>query len=390
MKVEFMYKYFMITPVSHLPVANEEGRMEGLLAKKKLMMEMADLTSADREYDKIPAEFMDRDLSEDIINYFNKQRLIPVLDLFAEKKEFWDKPRFLAEYTRFSEVKPEVASVVEDASTVEKASSAIQWYMELILQNFPDALFATDLDGNSIFYNEKFAIAVLAKPIFRNSILFAERYLRDMNRDLFASFLKDHDFEDATVIQTYFKNINMILRVITLKNKNKMAGFLYHFIETDYNLMSESGKSFPSVVDAYNAAFPLEKILADVEKSYIINTLQDNASNISHTADKLGIPRTTLQNRLRQLNIKVENNTPVPRKRINKRKRENKSPKVEISVVKKEKNKKSPVGKKNKVKKVETKIKDKGKNKLQPRKGNKSIIMPNQPKKAAKKVKKSK
>ena len=362
MKIEAIYRYFMMSPVSHLPVVGEDGNLKGLLSKKKLMLEMSDLAIADRDFEQIPKDFLDKEMSEELLQYFQKHKLIPVLSIHAEKKESWDKPRFLAEYSRFTE--KEVPLPQEEPRQQEKNSAAIQWYMELVLQGFPDAMFATDIDGNSVFYNEPFENTVLVHPLFRNSIQFAERYLRDMNRDLVGKYLQQHELEDLGVLQTYFKNINMVLRIITLKNNNKLAGYLYHFIKSEKRNLEENGKMFPSVADAYSSALPLEKILEQVEKTYIEYSLKDNENNISHSAEKLGIPRTTLQNRMKFLKIRVESEIPIPRKRssrktpvVAKKDRKNKA----IGAKKTSKKSISPAAKKTVEKKLNIKSKKKTK-----------------------------
>ena len=45
MKIESIYKHFMVTPVSHLPVVDENSDIVGLISKEKVLMEMADVAS---------------------------------------------------------------------------------------------------------------------------------------------------------------------------------------------------------------------------------------------------------------------------------------------------------------------------------------------------------
>ena len=328
-----MYKYFMMTPVSHLPVVDDNGKLVGLLSRQKLKTEMSDLAFSDRDFDEIPRDFLDFELSENIVNYFSRHRQIPVLSLSADNADFWDKPRFLAEFSRLNDSaeKPEKK---EEISAPDLKDSHIRWYMELVLQNFPDALLATDLDGNSIFYNDNFIQKIVSHKQFRGSISFAERYLRDLNRELFARYLKAHDLElkDDRVIKTWLVNIGVYLRVITLKSESgKVAGFLYHFAERE-SVLGQTGRTFPDVEEAYGNHLPLDLIKDEVEKSYIQYTIEDSAGNISHTAEKLNLPRSTLQNRMKQLGIRFETEEPVPRKR---EKKEEKSVSAKKAPVKK-------------------------------------------------------
>ncbi|MCE9500617.1 MAG: transcriptional regulator [Leptospira sp.] len=323
MKVESLYKFFLITPVSHLPVIDETNTVAGLLSKEKILMEMADLSQSGREYERIPVHLFDDTLTENLLSYFQGSRLIPVINTSAEKKDNWDKPRFLAEFSKLS--KPVEKPVISKGDQETESKAKIVWFMELMLENFPDALYATDVDGNTIFYNEKFENSVLTRSLFRNSIAFAERYLRDTNRELFANYLKmnemDSDLKEtrAPVLQTYLKNLDLILRIITLKKDEKITGFLYQFIlpSNKLSIMDNSGMTFPSIEEAFHNKIPLETILAETESHYIYYSLKRTQENISHAANELGIPRSTLQNRMRQLSVnkrfRRDVSKPIPR-----------------------------------------------------------------------------
>lgn len=311
MKIETIYKHFLITPIQQIPVVNREtSELIGLLSKEKILLEMSDLSLSGKTYDSIPSHLIDNSFHENLIAYFQSNRLIPVLSELGEKIGEWDKPRFLAEFSK--SIKKEDPKEKHIEKKQEKSQeNQIQWFISLILENFPDPLFATDVEGNSIFYNEKFEKEILTKPSFRNSIVFAERFLRDLNRDLFANFLKSNNFENKSggesnpFLQTYVKQVDRILRVITLEAKEKTVGFLYQFILPGNKLsfMGDAGMSFPSIEEAFHNKLPLEVVLNETEGHYIYYNLKSNQDNISHTAKALGIPRSTLQNRIRQLNI---------------------------------------------------------------------------------------
>jgi len=61
MKIESYYKFFLMTPVSHLPVVGEDGTAIGLLSRDKISREMADLDSTGIEYESIPEHLMSFD-----------------------------------------------------------------------------------------------------------------------------------------------------------------------------------------------------------------------------------------------------------------------------------------------------------------------------------------
>ncbi|TGL64255.1 PAS domain-containing protein [Leptospira sarikeiensis] len=328
MRIEVLYKFFLYSPTSHLPVWEEGPGLLGLLPKERVLMELADLSASEREFSRIPEEFLIREIPESLLSFFQKQRTIPVLNPLGEKLEDWDKPRFLAELSRSSWMakEPEKPKATPQKTEEEKAKQS-QWFMEVLLQNFPDGLLATDLDGHTVFYNETFEQEILVKKWFRDSILQAEKLLKEMSKELLGNYLKTHELrleEGKLSVQTYLPDLDSIVRVSVLKQKGKPLGYLYHFSPASAKLNSQDGEGmeFPSVTEAFNQKLPLETILKEVEGSYIYHTLKRNQENVSHAALDLGVPRTTLQNRIKFLDLtskfKLNKDQPIPRKKTGK------------------------------------------------------------------------
>ncbi|EMJ97069.1 CBS domain-containing protein [Leptospira alstonii] len=324
MKIEAIYKYFLLTPTTHLPVVDESGELIGLLSRKLIQMEMADLSSSEREYSQLPESFLETTMPESFFQYFQRQKSIPVLFKTGEKKEEWDKVQLLAGLSKLAVAqKPPVSSSSEKKQEQELSSRF--WFMELILQNFPDGLLATDLEGNSVFYNETFEQNILPKKYFRDSILQAERLLKEMSKNLLADYLKSNELRlDGNLpfsLQTYRTELECNVRIIVLKQDSKIAGYLYHFVTPRAVLgrQDESGLEFPSVQDAFFQKLPLETMLKEIESAFIFHSLKANQDNISHTALQLGVPRTTLQNRIKFLDLQnryaLSKENPIPRKK---------------------------------------------------------------------------
>jgi transcriptional regulator with PAS, ATPase and Fis domain len=321
MKIESIYKHFLVTQTSHLPIINEEGEVLGLVSKQKLMMEMADVSLSGVEYEVIPETFLDNEITESILFYFTHHSTIPVLNQKAQKVDIWDKPRFLAEFSRIKTIPKETVKESQKPKEEMNASkTAIFQFMSSILSNFPDALFATDKEGVTTFYNEKFETSILTKSMFRDSISIAEKYFKELNQDLFGNYLKNHDIKkNFPVLLAFVKNLNSMVRIITLKEGELVTGFLYQFMESSsiVNKMNEKGYVFPDIEEAFAMNYPLEALLNDVESRYIYYRLLQNEDNISHTADILKIPRSTLQNKIKQLKIyqrfAEKKNSPIPR-----------------------------------------------------------------------------
>jgi PAS domain-containing protein len=255
-----------MTPVSHFPVLGEDGVSIGLLSRDKISREMADLDSSGIEYEIIPEHLLSYEITDSIIKYFQNHRTIPVLNVYAQRVDTWEKPRFLAECSdllnKKSSEKPPIIQDKNEPQTSESANKMLIYkYSELILQNFPDALFSTDKDGNTTFYNEKFEKQVLAKHIFRDSITLAEKYFKELNRDLISEYLKSVELEESSntqfpVLQAYVKNIDFTVRIVTLKGDDKVLGFLYHLSEpTKNDIISEQivpkSSDFISIEEAF-------------------------------------------------------------------------------------------------------------------------------------------
>ncbi|TGM03150.1 helix-turn-helix domain-containing protein [Leptospira jelokensis] len=331
MKFESLYRHFLLTRATQIPVIGEKGELVGLLSKERVHRELSDLGKEREDLDQIPIEILETELSESLVSYFKESSLIPVIGIDGEKKDNWDKPRFLAAFTKLESKQirdPKLETIESKLEKKKENLDSVQWFMELILSHFPDGLIATDVTGGTIFYNESFEKDILTKPLFDDSIETAEKFLHNLNREVLATYLKDHDLSlgkeaDTSVLTTMLPDLQSQVRIITLKKEKKVVGFLYHFTSSVSGI--GTGKSdFPDLDLAFHSKLPLETVLAEMEAHYIHKSLQRNSQNISHAASELGIPRTTLQNRIRFLNLseRFQNHKKeklvIPRKRSEK------------------------------------------------------------------------
>lgn len=362
MKTESLFKNFMLVQVSHLPIVGEEGILLGFLSKEKLQIEMADLSRESLEFEKIPDEFIEYDLPDSLLVFFHYQSKIPVISIFGKRHELWDKAKLLAEYSRsishqeneskdrnsseennpfFESEKINIPNRTKDPTSSTPRSSItggeevltpakkdpVSWLMKLILESFADPLLSTDINGNAVFFNDRFESEILAHNSFRNSVSFAERYFRDLNKDVFAAFLKANEMDmnltqdNGRVLQTILSKIGYLVRIVTLSHEEKVVGYLYHFTELKAKMGNEGDSpfSFPSLDEAFANKIPLDIVLRETESFYIYQSLIRNHNNVSHTAMELEIPRSTLQNRMKQLDLEKKFSTgekaPIPRKR---------------------------------------------------------------------------
>ncbi|EOQ95146.1 transcriptional regulator, Fis family [Leptospira wolbachii serovar Codice str. CDC] len=305
----------------------------GLLSKDRVHRELSDLGREREDLDEIPLEILETELHENLLLFFKESTQIPVIGLDGEKKDNWDKPRFLAAFTKLDSSHIRDPKLEEIESKLEKKrenADSVQWFMELILSHFPDGLIATDVTGSTVFYNETFENDILTKPLFRDSLQLAEKYLHNLNKEVLASYLKDHDMSlgkdaDTNVLYANVTELRVTLRIVTLKKEKKVFGFLYHFSPSSFANPAENGQSeFPNLDEAFRSKLPLESVLEEMEAHYIHKSLGRNSNNISHTATELGVPRTTLQNRIRFLKLserfrnETKVKTVIPRKRSEK------------------------------------------------------------------------
>ncbi|XDD55166.1 helix-turn-helix domain-containing protein [Leptospira sp. WS4.C2] len=333
MKFESLYRHFLLTRATHLPVISEEGELLGLLSKDRVHRELSDLGREREDLDEIPLDILETELHENLILYFKESAQIPVIGLNGEKKDNWDKPRFLAAFTKLDALQIRDPKLEEIESKLEKKkenADSVQWFMELILSHFPDGLLATDVTGSTVFYNETFEKEILTKSLFRDSLQLAEKFLHNLNREVLAAYLKDHDMSlgkdaDTSVLYTNITELRVTLRIVTLKKEKKVFGFLYHFSPSSFANPTGNGQSeFPNLEEAFHSKLPLESVLEEMEAHYIHKSLKRNSNNISHTATELGVPRTTLQNRIRFLKLserfrnETKVKTVIPRKRSEK------------------------------------------------------------------------
>lgn len=307
MKIESIYKHFLLTPVSHLPVVDENGKLIGLLSKEKIAHEMADLESEGINYDFIPEIFYDYTLNEKLLLYFNSYKTIPLLNQEAQRIASWDKSQFLTEVAKLKKPEPQKEEPLIPKSELD-SKLIIYQFMELILKSFPDPLFATDREGKTTFYNEKFETDVLSKEYFQDAIANAEKYFRELSRDLISEYIRTHEVSgeklELPCLQIYLPTIQMFVRLTTLKASAKVIGYMYHFLNPHLGFPNEKGeKSFPILEELYAMNTSLQDMLKIVESAYILRAYKQNNENISHTANHLKIPRSTLQNRIKFLNI---------------------------------------------------------------------------------------
>lgn len=287
--------------------------LSGFLSRSRLDRLMADLDRAKLEYDHIPDDLLVRDyVPEGALKISGHH--VPVFDANGQQLANWDEPQLLKAVADFRErlksagnephfekhTRPglDTQAVPEKAPPVQDRADAARWLGELLLAALPYALFATDLQGNTLFYNERFAERILAKGPLKNSIRLAESYFTELTRTLLArSFERDPMRELRDQLSAYSTELGLRIRVLNLEDDGRIHGYLYLFHDTG------ESELFHELEDRNAQGQGLEAILEDVEGQFIHLMLSKHGQNVSHTAKALKIKRSTLQNKIKRLDI---------------------------------------------------------------------------------------
>lgn len=321
-----LLKIFYKNPLSYIPLLDfnqkEEGYIVGFLSRSKVLQHSADKSKLEEKFPQIPDSFIDKKIQPMFIYEFFQKAPIPVYNLFAKYIENWEKET-LNEYLKnflYAEfynltTKPEQAidTKVQNYYTIES-----------ILTSIPFPLFAISRNGISIFYNQLFIDNILEKGPFKKTLGLAEAYFKEVIERAIAENIKKN--LDTDIIFINIQEIEKQILISTLLSENEVTGYLIIFL--NYSLLEKKeGQIFKpliSIVDNYlKQNLTYEDIIEIIEIEIIKEFLKKNSNIISSTAENLKINRTTLQNKIKRLNIYSQLEKPKPEKK-NTRKKPNK------------------------------------------------------------------
>ncbi len=169
------------------------------------------------------------------------------------------------------------------------------WLGQAILATLPWPMFAVNLQGKSLFYNEVFAEKIIRHKKIRNSLLQAEAYLQQIHQDLVLRQLEKKDGPQKDGI-TYLPDLNSYMYILDLTTESgQKYGYLYFFLfEKEISIDQAFARSTSS-------SFNLTKIINNLERNLIDVALRNNQNNISQTARNLSLRRSTLQHKMKNL-----------------------------------------------------------------------------------------
>ncbi|MBW7858523.1 MAG: hypothetical protein H3C43_09595, partial [Leptonema sp. (in: Bacteria)] len=170
------------------------------------------------------------------------------------------------------------------------------WLSQLILSSIPQPLLATDLNGSTLFYNENFVDRILERGPFKNTLAIAEKYFLEVNRNALAQTysMGPHPTDLLFITLT---ELHLTVQIATLEMDRVIIGYLYIFHDPEVAGLPHE------IMSRLEAGLDLDSIMQDLESGIIASMLRRTGQNVSHAAKALRINRSTLQNKIRRLDV---------------------------------------------------------------------------------------
>lgn len=282
-----------------------EWKILGWITRDLLDPWMSDLSRSQQEYTKIPIELMSSSIPRILRENLGQIEQIPVLDIQGVQVANYSREDvlYLLRTTIEQEPKtrtgnrtendipitPEAGDLAPNNSPDQKARMS-----SLILGSVPVPMYAADLEGNTLFYNREFEKNILSLKKLSDSIRVAERYFRELSIQILTNTYASTDKE---AFRLFDVSLDCEIQMCNLVQEGRITGYLF--------ILEKPGKSDLTHVwrKRLQENGDLESLMDDIESRLIYESLNDNKNNISHTAKSLGLKRSTLQTKIKRLNI---------------------------------------------------------------------------------------
>ena len=166
----------------------------------------------------------------------------------------------------------------------------------LVLEHIPRALYALNEKGKTFFYNDHFENIFTLSMNCDVDIKFIETSLADPEKNSFF-----HSKDETRDIQFYNKDMKFYYEKAPLISNGKTIGYL---IFCDKNPNKISTPTYPGI-GMENLS--LKEKLSSIERSIIVETIQESAENLSDASVKLKITKKLLTNKMEKLGIDINN-----------------------------------------------------------------------------------
>ncbi len=287
---------------------NEQAKLIGFLSRKSLSLWAADIKRLNREYKRIPPELLNNSLSStELLQALPANEAIPVLDNRGLKVALWDEDQFIEALGKFSKNSKKTSKKTSSKTLSSKKAipqenrqlaDNSRWLAGLLIGSIPWPLYACDINGRVLFFNELFEKKILSKTKAKNSLRYMEDYLIELVQKLLAKSFTDYPENQSDLdLSTHDSSLGHSIRIISIKERESVYSYFFIFQE-------ENDPTFTSEINRrLSSGKALKGIINEIEGRTIFSALKRNGDNISHTAKALKIKRSTLQNKINYLNI---------------------------------------------------------------------------------------
>lgn len=278
-----------------------QGLLIGFIYRSDIDRSGADLERLQQEHSRIPEWLLRTDVAEDVLAVLVEKAPVPVLDLQGRETERWNRSDLYRRIAEFEEIVREASATNAGAGTPSPAPQVERetegdWLSRLVLGCIPHPLLATDLDGHTLFYNENFIKRILERGPFKNTLALAESYFTEVNRNALARTYSAGP-HPVDLLFVSLPDLHLTLEIATLERDRSVMGYLYLFHDPEVAGLPHE------ITSRLEAGMDLDSIMEDMEAGIIASMLRRTGQNVSHAAKALGVNRSTLQNKIRRLDL---------------------------------------------------------------------------------------
>lgn len=298
LRLSHLLQQFYRHAVPCLPVVEAEGdRFLGFILRAEIDRRASDLERLQEEFTRIPSALLHAQIGDEALHALGEKSPVPVLDELGREHTRWPKSELYRRMAALEEEQREqpVQSGSLSAEVVS-AQSEGDWLSQLILASLPHPLLATDLNGQTLFYNETFVSRILERGPFKNTLALAERYFLEVNRNALARTYSTGP-HPVDLLFVSLTELHLTVEIATLEHDRVIMGYLYIFHDPEVAGLPHE------IMSRLEAGQDLDSIMEDLEAGIIASMLRRTGQNVSHAAKALGVNRSTLQNKIRRLDV---------------------------------------------------------------------------------------
>jgi transcriptional regulator with PAS, ATPase and Fis domain len=280
---EDIVRLFYSRNVPIIPVVSKRGILIGILKKEDVVAELSDIDRvAKMKVDEFVTRLAAKLPLDELLPYGQIKEFI-VINIFGEEQGRWSRLQLFTA----SETPERAAAAAEREAGQQKEEQVLEWMIYLILEHIPRPLYAVNMHGNTIFYNNHFED--LYRKNFKKDVdvAFVEQSLKDGDKNELLSGKKSDE------LVFFNRDLKIHYEKIPLMSKRKKVGFLlFCSMETD----GKGGSLIPGV-DIRSKS--LDDILGAMERLVLVDLLKDK-KDLAAAAKSLKISQKSLIHKLKK------------------------------------------------------------------------------------------